>query len=742
MSAITRPTNEVAVAPPGPEASTAQRRVASAALILAATVCVLAILAGALLLAYGRLQHGNTVFDGVSAAGLDLGGKSRTEASVLLAERFDGYSSQPMTFVVSGTEFTATPAELGATFDADATAARAFDFGRRQSLWQESRNWLDAIVGGHEVAPVVRLDPEQFAAAIDRHARPAAVPPRDASFVQRADGSIAIDPGAPGVAVDVDATYRHVGDRLVTMSDRPVEVATTTIPQAVASDRLESAIANASALAGHPLTLELDGASWQIPASDLFTMLAVSDAGDNVSVSIDRTLLATAIASLESAVFTPGIDATISNSGGTIQTTAAHPGRRLDIAASTDAAIAALDAGKGASQLVTAPVAANITDDETAAAKAEADSLAARPLTLTWDSGTFELRSEQIAAAVRFDVNSGRTPAIVVSLDRDLIGKFLAPVADQVKVAGKNADLRWINGQVEVRAPEQNGRELDTDATVAALLSTVKSGSQQVAVVTRDVAPQMTAAMAGSVQIREKLTSSATEYGSSAPARFHNVELAASRVDGALVPPGGTFSFNEAVGPVTYDSGYQTGYGILITNGSISTVPSVGGGICQVATTVFQSVFWSGMPIVERSWHLYWIPRYGQPPSGMKGLDATVDPDYNLDFKFRNASDNWLAIKSSFDGSMLRFELWGTPTGWEVSVDQPQITDIVPASQEMQYEESPELPRGSSVFVEHAEDGFNAAIHRVVKKDGQVIDDTIFRSYYAPAKNTTLVGTG
>ena len=742
MSAITRPPNDIAIRPADPVAPSALRSVASAALILAAVVCLLAIIAGASLLAYGRLQHGDTVFDGVSAAGLDLSGKSQSDAAALLAERFDDYAARPITFDLGSTTFTATPAELGATFDADATASRAFAFGRHQSLWQESRNWLDAIVGGHEVAPVVRLDPAAFAAVLDHSARSAAVPPRDAAFIQRDDGSIAIDPGAPGVAVDVEATYERVGERLVILSDHLVDVVTTTIPQDVEGGRLESALADASALTGHPLTLALDGASWQIPASDLFAMLTVTATDANVSVAIDQTLLTRSIASLESSIFTPGTDATIRNDGGTFATTASVPGRRLDIAASTDAALAALADGKAETRLVTIPVAANITDDETAAAKAEAETLVASPVTVAWDSGTVELRPDQLAAAVRFDVNSGRTPAVSLSFDRDLIGKFLAPVAEEVKLDGKNADLRWINGQVEVRAPEQNGRALDTDATVTALLAAVRSGTQQVAVVTKDVAPQMTAAMAGSVQIREQLTSSATEYGSSSPARLHNVELAASRVDGALVPPGGTFSFNDAVGPVTYDSGYQTGYGILITNGSISTVPSVGGGICQVATTVFQSVFWSGMPIVERSWHLYWIPRYGQPPSGMKGLDATVDPDYNLDFKFRNASDNWLAVKSSFDGSMLRFELWGTNTGWEVAVDQPVITEIVPASQEMYYENSSELPRGTSVFVEHAEDGFNAAIHRVVKKDGQVIDDTIFRSYYAPARNTTLVGAG
>ncbi|HYI16134.1 MAG TPA: VanW family protein, partial [Thermomicrobiales bacterium] len=197
------------------------------------------------------------------------------------------------------------------------------------------------------------------------------------------------------------------------------------------------------------------------------------------------------------------------------------------------------------------------------------------------------------------------------------------------------------------------------------------------------------------------------------------------------------------VGAVTYDNGYRTGYGIVGTsNGSISTIPSVGGGICQVATTVFQSVFRSGMPIEERSWHLYWIPRYGQPPSGMKGLDATVDDAYGLDFQFKNTTNDWLAFKSWTDGVNVHFELWGTNPGWEVQVGQPVITNHQTASQEMVYEQTDQLPTGQSVFVEHAEDGFTATIHRTVRKDGQVIEERDFVSSYAPARNVTLVGTG
>jgi vancomycin resistance protein YoaR len=264
-----------------------------------------------------------------------------------------------------------------------------------------------------------------------------------------------------------------------------------------------------------------------------------------------------------------------------------------------------------------------------------------------------------------------------------------------------------------------------------------------VAIVTKDLKPQVSGDMAGSVQIRDRLAASWTEYGSSVANRYFNVELATGRANGAMVAPGAVFSFNNAVGPVTYENGYRTGYGIVGTsNGSISTIPSVGGGICQVATTLFQSVFRSGMPIEERSWHLYWIPRYGQPPSGMKGLDATVDDAYGLDFKFMNTTNDWLAVKSWTDGTNVHFELWGTNPGWEITIDQPVISNHQPASSAMVYEETDQLPAGQTVFVEHAEDGFNAMIRRVVRKDGNVIDERDFVSTYAPARNVTLVGTG
>jgi len=261
---------------------------------------------------------------------------------------------------------------------------------------------------------------------------------------------------------------------------------------------------------------------------------------------------------------------------------------------------------------------------------------------------------------------------------------------------------------------DRDGREIDIDATLEAMDRALRAGQTTVALSLRKIAPKITAASAAQIVIRERISSGATYYGDSAPNRRHNVELAVQRVNGALVPPGEIFSFNQTVGPINLDSGYKVGYGIVATNGRVQTVPSVGGGVCQVSTTLFHAAFWGGFPIVERNWHLYWIPLYGQPPSGLIGLDATVDTDYGLDFKFRNATNDWIAIVAWADGAWVHFEIWGTKPNWRVEVEDPVVTNVVKADPTPVFRESPDLAPGEQVVVERARDGFTVTIRRRV----------------------------
>jgi vancomycin resistance protein YoaR len=104
--------------------------------------------------------------------------------------------------------------------------------------------------------------------------------------------------------------------------------------------------------------------------------------------------------------------------------------------------------------------------------------------------------------------------------------------------------------------------------------------------------------------IRELIDESTTAFAGAIPEKAHNIQLAATRLNGVVVPPGGTFSFNREVGPTILEAGFQLGlrFDDRRPAGGVHTVPSVAGGICQVATTLFQPVVWAGYQLEERYW--------------------------------------------------------------------------------------------------------------------------------------------
>ena len=235
-----------------------------------------------------------------------------------------------------------------------------------------------------------------------------------------------------------------------------------------------------------------------------------------------------------------------------------------------------------------------------------------------------------------------------------------------------------------------------------------------------------------------------TSYVGSSANRAWNVELGTSRINGTLIPPGGIFSTSDTIGDLTLAAGFKMGYAIQADgNGGLTTVPAEAGGICQVATTLYHAVFRSGLHVVERNWHSYWIGLYGVAPTGMKGLDATIAPP-DKDFRFQNNTGNWILIKASASKGTVLFQLYGVNPGWNVSISQPVITNVVKTTQDPIVEYSDQLPASSGkVMVEHAQDGFSASITRVVTdSSGKVVDNWTAKSVYAPAHNRYLIGTG
>lgn len=712
-------------------------------LLIASAVMALAFaVASAALLAYGW-TYGQTVYRGVRVAGVDVGGLTPGEAQARLEQQFAQYARGRIALVADDRTYDVAVSELGATPDFAATVERAYRYGRTGNLWKDSASWFRALVFGHDLPVVVTLDQEALVRVLEPLASQVARQPRDAAFAVDETGTVVITPAQPGLGVDVAATYRALQHRVAALSAEPVALALVDLEPTVTMHDLEPLLPRAEAMFGQPLMLEGGVARWQVAPRELLQFAHVRPSDDGTLViAFDRQALEAYVTALAAQSFTAPVDASVRWEDGRFVVVPPVDGYELDPAATADAIIAGIESGRHLVEVRLAPVPARVTLEMAQAAAAEAQRIASRPVTVTWEGGSAELSPDQLASALVFapQEEQGTVVGLAVEVDRERLAELLSPLQDAVQAAPQDAELRYYDGQVRVVKPEQPGRELDVEASVDAVRQAILDGRSEVALAVRAVEPQVTAATASQIVIRELISSGQTYYGGSVPNRKHNVELATERANGALVPPGGTFSFIETVGEINLETGYKVGYGIVATNGRVSTVPSVGGGVCQVSTTLFHAAFWGGFPIVERNWHLYWIPLYGQPPSGITGLDATVDTDYGLDFKFKNATDDWIAIVASADGEWVRFEIWGTKPDWRVEVDDPVVSNVVKADPAPVFRESPDLAPGQQVVVEQARDGFDVVIHRRVYQGDRLIDELLLRSHYMPSSNVTLVG--
>ena len=264
----------------------------------------------------------------------------------------------------------------------------------------------------------------------------------------------------------------------------------------------------------------------------------------------------------------------------------------------------------------------------------------------------------------------------------------------------------------------------------------VTNGSHQVNLPITLTPPTISSDDLESLGIKELVSESTSYFKGSSEGRMKNIALAASKFDGVVIPPGEIFSFNEHLGPVTAEAGYDES---LIIFGDRTTV-GIGGGVCQVSTTVFRAAFFGGFELVERWAHGYRVSWY--EINSTVGLDATIyTPD--IDFKFRNDYDHHLLIHTETDleAGTITFKFYGTPSNREVIVSEPVQTNMVRHGPPV-YRETPDLPKGITKQVDWAKDGVDVSVTRVVKDGDTVIHEDEIISHYSPWRAVYQVGTG
>lgn len=277
------------------------------------------------------------------------------------------------------------------------------------------------------------------------------------------------------------------------------------------------------------------------------------------------------------------------------------------------------------------------------------------------------------------------------------------------------------------RGVEKVGIVFDEKEALAAFRKASSEGRRSFLLPARYTPPKPSLRELYALGVREHLATGETDFKASPPSRIHNIRLAASRLNGFLIPPG-AFSFNRALGEISERTGYKEAYVIVEDR----TERGVGGGVCQVSTTLFRAVYLAGLPILERHPHSYQV-RYYTPP----GLDASVYQP-SKDLRFLNDTPGHLYLQASIQGSRLRFHLFGTKDR-TVRLEGPVVLERKPPLPERRIPD-PSLPVGAVKQVDFAAEGLTLLWKRTVRyRDGRERSD-LLRSIYQPWGAVFLVG--
>ncbi len=324
----------------------------------------------------------------------------------------------------------------------------------------------------------------------------------------------------------------------------------------------------------------------------------------------------------------------------------------------------------------------------------------------------------------------------------DALNKILTPFAERVNKEPVDALFTFQNGKVLAFKPSEEGRVIDVEKVKKDLSSQfekilLKQKPQKIIIPVsiKTLQPKIPTDKANNLGIKELIGTGTSLFAHSIQSRIFNINLATSRINGALIAPNEIFSFNKALGDVSSFTGYQKAY--VIQNGK--TVLGDGGGVCQVSTTFFRALLNAGLPITERHAHAYRVGYYEQ--DGLPGLDATIYVPA-IDLKFKNDTDNYILVQTQIDpvSQQLSIFLYGAGDGRTVTLTQPVITNRTPSPPDL-YQDDPTLPKGIVKQVDYKAEGARVSFAREVVKNGNKIISENFISNYAPWQSVFLRGT-
>ena len=471
---------------------------------------------------------------------------------------------------------------------------------------------------------------------------------------------------------------------------------------------------------------------------------------------LDQARFTAAMDEITLALRQPPVDSRVVVKDGQFTVTAPKPGRELLRARADRDTLAAFSRTRDRSvglRVVEKNPGVGTAQAEAAAAVARV--MVSKPATVTYGSESWQLTPAQLVGALQFGVvpaarvndpstlvpSSGAGPAtssveatfpvaLGVYFSAAQLGKALGHGLSTLGRPARDARFDTVDGNVTV-IPSQVGLGPDIGALARDLTGTLRSGHAARAATMRlgQTVPALTTEKARAMGVTERISTFSTDFNPDNGARVNNIRTLAKAIDGSLIPPGGVWSLNGKVGERTAAKGYSEANAIV--NGKL--VPQLGGGICQVATTVFNAIFFAGEPVVERQNHSFYIKHYPL------GRDATVNWG-GTDLKFRNDTSSWILIKTNTKTASVVVSLYGTNPRYTVSYTTgplKQTTTGFPTDTI----ENPGLPVGVKAVKDPGLPGYRIVVTRTVKKGGALVRKDAFVSNYSPKVEVLIVGT-
>jgi vancomycin resistance protein YoaR len=421
----------------------------------------------------------------------------------------------------------------------------------------------------------------------------------------------------------------------------------------------------------------------------------------------------------------PAVEASLALNGFEPEIVPARAGLELDREAAAKIVVSAL---AGLDREVTPlPITVDspeVTSDRLAPVARQLRTVLSAPVQLTYQGTFFTIRPREMVKLLQLPAE-GETS---LRIDQEAATRRFANLARGLSRPPRNADFAVRpNGKVRV-VPSRPGRELNLPATASALLQAAsRTTNRSAAVVVAQFEPRLTTSEARALRIERQLASYTTLYAGTAD-RINNLQLAIEILDGARIRSGATWSFNDFVGPRTAERGFRSAP--VIMDGKYEE--GIGGGVSQVATTVFNAAWEAGIKIGERHAHALYISRYPD------GRDATVNyPD--VDLKLVNDTPRLIVIKASYDESGIIVRLLGGGPKRRVESLAGELKVI--GKPDVEQKPDPALYVGDKVVEFAGQPPREIRVERIVYQNGEVLYRESWYTHYLDEAKIVRVGT-